>query len=286
MTMAATPATRTVHWAWRSVYFGWRIFAVAVILFFLGWLAYRGMAATSSFNWPRALEFLPRYYSGPLLTLEVSAVAAVGATVIGLAVALGRLAPWVVVRDMSGLYVHTLRNLPFIVVMLIFYFGLRKGVGLGEVTVLGYTFSAPFVWGSITLALYEASYMAEIIRAGILSIRPEQMEAARSMGMTYLQAMRYVVLPQAIIIIIPPSTGVFIGMVKESALLSIIGLAELTRTAVDLFAPVSRPHTFEFYLILAGFYLIIVVPLSFLSQWLETRLGGHSRIGEEAARGI
>ncbi|MEE9133569.1 MAG: amino acid ABC transporter permease, partial [Gemmatimonadota bacterium] len=201
-------------------------------------------------------------------------------------IALGRLAPWAVVRDLSGLYVHTIRNLPFIVVVLLFYFGLRKGVGLGEVTILGHTFSAPFVWGSIALALYMASYMAEIIRAGIQSIRPEQMEAARSMGMTYLQAMRYVVLPQAIIIIIPPSTGVFIGMVKESALLSIIGLAELTRTAIDLFAPVSRPHTFEFYLILAGYYLIIVVPLSFLSQWLEARIGGHSRIGEEAARGI
>jgi His/Glu/Gln/Arg/opine family amino acid ABC transporter permease subunit len=273
-------------WWGRSLYLSWRIFAVAAILFFLGWFAYRGMAATYNFNWPRALEFLWRYHSGLVMTLQVSAVAAVGATVIGLLIALGRLAPWAVVRDLSGLYVHTIRNLPFIVVVLLFYFGLRKGVGLGEVTILGHTFSAPFVWGSIALALYMASYMAEIIRAGIQSIRPEQMEAARSMGMTYLQAMRYVVLPQAIIIIIPPSTGVFIGMVKESALLSIIGLAELTRTAIDLFAPVSRPHTFEFYLILAGYYLIIVVPLSFLSQWLEARIGGHSRIGEEAARGI
>ena len=286
MTMAATPATRTVHWAWRSLYLGWRIFAVAAILFFLGWFAYRGMAANYNFNWPRALEFLPRYHSGLLITIEVSLVAAVGATVIGLIIALGRLAPWVVVRDMSGLYVHTLRNLPFIVVMLIFYFGLRKGIGLGEVTVLGHTFSTPFVWGSIALALYEASYMAEIIRAGILSIKPEQMEAARSMGMSYMQAMRYVILPQAITLIIPPSTGIFVGMVKESALLSIIGLHELTRTAVDLFAPVSRPHTFEFYLMLAGYYLIIVVPMSFLSQWLEARVGVHSRIGEEAARGI
>ncbi len=262
------------------------MFVVAVILFVLGWYAYQGIAASYEFQWDKALRFASRYHSGLVVTLEVSAVAAVGATLVGLVVALGRLSPWVVVRDLAGLYIHTIRNLPFIVVMLIFYFGLRKGVGLDSVTVFGHTFEAPFVWGSITLALYEASYMAEIIRAGIQSVRSEQMAAARSMGMTYLQAMRYVILPQAITVIIPPSTGIFIGMIKESALLSIIGLPELTRTAVDLFAPVRRPYTFEFYLILAGYYLMIVVPLSFLSQWLEGWLGGDSRLGEEAARGI
>ncbi len=283
--MSALGLQQDVWWG-RSLQLSWRVSALCAILFALGWFAYQGLADTYDFQWDKALRFAPRYHSGLLMTLKVSAVAAVGATVFGLLIALGRLSPWVLVRDLAGLYVHTIRNLPFIVVMLVFFFGLRKGVGLDSVTVFGHTFEAPFVWGSITLTLYEASYMAEIIRAGIQSVRSEQMEAARSMGMTYLQAMRYVILPQAITVIIPPSTGIFIGMVKESALLSIIGLPELTRTAVDLFAPVRRPYTFEFYLILAGYYLMICVPLSFLSQWLEGRLGTHSRIGEEAARGI
>jgi His/Glu/Gln/Arg/opine family amino acid ABC transporter permease subunit len=273
-------------WWGRSLQLCWRVSVLSVILIALGWFAYQGLAASYNFQWGKALRFAPRYHSGLMMTLQVSAVAAVGATVLGLLIALGRLSPWVLVRDLAGLYVHTIRNLPFIVVMLVFFFGLRKGVGLDSVTVLGHTFEAPFVWGAVTLTLYEASYMAEIIRAGIQSVRSEQMAAARSMGMSYLQAMRYVILPQAITVILPPSTGIFIGMVKESALLSIIGLPELTRTAVDLFAPVRRPYTFEFYLILAGYYLMICVPLSFLSQWLEGRLGTHSRIGEEAARGI
>ena len=273
-------------WWEHSLQLCWRVSVVAVILFVLGWFAYQGIADSYEFHWDKALRFASRYHSGLVMTLKVSAVAAVGATVLGLLIALGRLSPWVLVRDLAGLYIHTIRNLPFIVVVLVLFFGLRRGVGLDSVTVFGHTFEAPFVWGSIALALYEASYMAEISRAGIQSVRSEQMEAARSMGMTYLQAMRYVILPQAITVIIPPSTGIFIGMVKESALLSIIGLPELTRTAVDLFAPVRRPYTFEFYLMLAGYYLIIVVPLSFLSQWLEGRLGSESRLGEEAARGI
>ncbi|MEE9249863.1 MAG: amino acid ABC transporter permease [Alphaproteobacteria bacterium] len=280
------PAVAQRAWWYTPLQLCWRVSVVATILFALGWFAYQGLADSYNFQWDKAWKFVTRYHSGLVMTLEVSAVAAVGATVLGLLIALGRLSPWVLVRDLTGLYIHTIRNLPFIVVMLILFFGLRKVTGLNTVTVLGHTFEAPFVWGSIALALYEASYMAEIIRAGIQSVRSEQMEAARSMGMTYLQAMRYVVLPQAITVIIPPSTGIFIGMVKESALLSIIGLPELTRTAVDLFAPVRRPYTFEFYVFLAGYYLAIVVPLSFLSQWLEGRLGVHSKIGEEAARGI
>lgn len=266
---------------------------MCAIIFALGWFAYQGLAESYNFQWEKAWKFISRYHSGLLITLEVSAVAAVGATVLGLLIALSRLSPWVLLRDLAGLYVHTIRNLPFIVVMLIFFFGLRKGVGLDSVTVFGHVFEAPFVWGVIALTLYEASYMAEVIRAGIESIRSEQMEAARSMGMSYPQAMRYVILPQAISFIIPPSTSIFIGLVKESALLSIIGLPELTRTAVDLFAPVRRPYTFEFYVFLAGYYLSIVVPLSLLSQWLETHLGGDRKIGvedtkivEEAARGI
>lgn len=289
--MRPTALQRT--WWYSPLQLAWRLSVMFTIIFALGWFAYQGLAETYEFRWEKAWKFIGRYHSGLLMTLQVSLVAAVGATVLGLLIALSRLSPWVVVRDLAGLYVHTIRNLPFIVVMLIFFFGLRKGVDLNSITMFGYTFEAPFVWGAIALTLYEASYMAEVIRAGIESVRSTQMEAARSMGMSYPQAMRYVVLPQAVSVILPPSTSIFIGLVKESALLSIIGLPELTRTAVDLFAPVRRPYTFEFYVFLAGYYLSIVVPLSLLSQWLETHLRIDRKIGvedkkivEEAARGI
>lgn len=280
-------ATEITHSRGRNLlYLLWRWVSVSVILFVFGWLAYRGMSQNYTFEWGKALRFFPRFYDGLNLTLQVSLAGGLGATLLGLIVALGRLSPWAVIRDLAGTYVHTLRNLPFIVVMLIFFFGLRKGIALSSLTVFGHTFEAPFVWGSVALAFYESSYMAEIIRSGIQAVHVEQMEAARSLGMTYLQAMRYVILPQAFKVILPPSTGVFIGMVKESALLSIIGLPELTRAAVDVLDPLIRPYFFEIYLMLAGYYLAIVVPLSFLSQWLEGRLGSKSRLAEEAARGL
>lgn len=279
--------TTIESWGKRSLYHLWRTISVGAILFVLGWLGYRGMSTNYTFHWAEASGFLPYFFwNGLGLTLLVSLLGGVGATGLGLVVALGRLAPWGSVRDLAGTYVHGLRNIPFVVVMFIFFFGLRKGVLLDEVSLFGVTFSGPFVWGSIALATYYSSYMAEIIRSGIQSVHTEQTESARSLGMSYLQTMRYVILPQALKVIIPPSTSVLIGMVKDSALLSVIGVSELTRAAIDISDPLSRPYYFEFYLILAGYYLAIVVPMSFFSQWLEGRLGSASRLGEEAARGV
>jgi len=275
------------HRAKRIGYELWRVVSVAAILLGLGWLAYGGLADNYDFQWTEALEFIPYFLrNGLTMTLVIALIGGAGATTIGLLIALGRLAPWGPVRDLAGLYVHGLRNIPFVVVMFIFFFGLREGVMLGDIAVLGYELSGPFAWGVLALAVYYSSYMAEIIRSGIQSVPTEQTESARSLGLTYLQTMHKVILPQALKVIIPPSTSVLIGMIKDSALLSIIGVAELTRAAIDMADPLMRPYTFEFYIMLAGFYLAIVVPLSFASQWLEGRLGSATGLGEEAARGV
>jgi His/Glu/Gln/Arg/opine family amino acid ABC transporter permease subunit len=242
--------------------------------------AYWGLSRNYSFQWAEAIKFLPRFSEGLVVTLQISAAGALLALMVGLVVALGRLAPWGPLRDLAGIYVHTLRNLPFIVVLLLFYFGLRRAVGLGGFTLFGYEFSEPFVWGALTLGIYESSYLAEIFRAGIQSIHKEQIESARCLGLTYLQTMSYVVLPQAFRVILPPLTGVLIAMVKESALLYIISVPELTFKANLLVAPLRRPYFFEFYTILAAYYLVIVVPLSLFSQWLEGRLGRAADRGE------
>lgn len=275
------------HRAKRIGYELWRVVSVAAILLGLGWLAYGGLADNYDFQWAEALDFLPYFFwNGLTMTLVIALIGGAGATAIGLVIALGRLAPWGPVRDLAGLYVHGLRNIPFVVVMFIFFFGLREGVMLNDIAVMGYELSGPFGWGVMALAVYYSSYMAEIIRSGIQSVPIEQTESARSLGMTYLQTMHKVILPQALKVIIPPSTSVLIGMIKDSALLSIIGVAELTRAAIDMADPLMRPYTFEFYIMLAGFYLAIVVPLSFASQWLEGRLGSATGLGEEAARGV
>jgi polar amino acid transport system permease protein len=245
-------------------------------------LVFRGLGANYTFHWAEALRFLPRFNQGLWVTLELSVLGATLAIVLGILIALLRLSTWGPVRDLAGIYVHTFRNLPFLVVALLFYFGLGQAIRLQPFEVFGQRVVPQFIWGLIALGVYESSYLGETIRAGIQSIHKEQVEAARSLGMTYLQTMRYVVLPQAFRVILPPMTSTLIALVKESSLLYLISVPELTNAARQLAIPLRRPYVFEFYTILAGYYLAIVVPLSLLSQWLEGRLGA-SRGAKEAA---
>lgn len=253
-----------------------------LILLGLLYLVFRGLGMNYTFQWAKALRYLPRFNEGLIVTLELSIFGGLLAVALGLVIALLRLSPWGPVRDWAGIYVHTFRNLPFLVVVLLFYFGLGQAIPLRPFEFLGQTFPPQFVWGLIALGVYESSYLGETFRAGIQSVHKEQVEAARSLGMTYVQAMRYVVLPQAFRVILPPMTSTLIALVKESSLLYLISVPELTNAARQLAIPLRRPYVFEFYTILAGYYLAIVVPLSLLSQWLEGRLGA-SRALKEAA---
>ena len=266
----------------ESLYSFFRYLLLVTVLFGAGSVIYGGLSSSYTFHWAEALEFLPRFNEGLWVTLQVAGLAALLAIVLGLTAALGRLSKWQILRDLTGVYVHSLRNLPFIVVVLIFFFGLRHAVDIHQVVIFGHTFRAPFIWGVIALGIYESSYMAEIFRAGILSVHKTQVESARSLGMTYAQSMRYVIVPQATKAIIPPMTGTLIALVKESALLSLISLPEVTHAARQLILPFRRPYFFEFYAILAAYYLAIVVPLSLFSQWIESRTGIRLR---EVTRG-
>ncbi len=243
-------------------------------------LIFRGLGSNYTFHWAEALQFLPRFNQGLWVTLQISFFGALLAVALGLVVALLRLSPWGPVRDLGGLYVHTFRNLPFLVVMLLFYFGLGQAIRLPTLELFGQTFPPQFLWGMLSLGVYESSYLGETFRAGILAIHKEQVESARSLGMNYLQVMRHVVLPQALRVVLPPMTSTLIALVKESSLLFLIQVPELTNAARQLAIPLRRPYVFEFYTILAGYYLAIVVPLSLLSNWLESRLGAGRALRE------
>ena len=232
-----------------------------------------GLGANYSFEWDKALRFLSWYNRGLVVTLELFVSSAILSVVLGLVVALMRLSRWGVVRDLAGLYVHTFRNLPALVVLLLFFFGLGQAIDMPSVTLFGKTFSNIFLWGMIAFGVYESSYLGETFRAGIQSVHVTQVEAAQSLGMNYVQLMRYVVLPQAFRVILPPLTSTMVALVKETALIYLVrGIGDLTDQTRQLAIP-SRPYIFEFYTILVCYYLAIVVPLSTLSQWLESRLG-------------
>lgn len=252
-----------------------RAILISVLVVGLVGALYWVLSQTYIFRWSLALSQLPQFNKGLLLTLQSSGMGMVLGLVLGLIVALMRLSPFALFRDMGTLYVHTLRNVPFLVFVIFMYFGVARAlVPRGtNVMLFGWDIDDRLFWGSLALGLFEASFISEIFRAGIQSIHKTQMEAARSMGMSYFQAMRYVVLPQAFRVIIPPMTGELIALIKESALLLVISLPELTLTAKQLSS--QRPLQFEFYSILAAYYLAITVPLSVISHIFERKFNVH-----------
>ncbi len=268
----------------RYLRYGWRFFSATALLVLILWLVYISLEQTYIFHWNQALRSLHNYNQGLKITLSISLISMFVSLGLGIIIAMGRLSRWTIVRDLSGVFVHSLRNLPFIVVVLLFYFGLRQAFPIDRlfspwrrVEIWGVPiFDGRFIWGVLALSIFEASFIAEIFRGGIQAIHKEQGEAARSLGMSYFQSMRYVILPQAFRVIIPPLTNELVALVKESSLLFIISLEELTQTA-RLQYSTGRPFVFEYYTILAAYYLMLTIPLSILSHFLERRLAVGDR---------
>jgi len=255
---------RPGSWVYRAV-------IIAVFLYVMGWAILFQLEKSYSFNWGLMLKFLPMFNVGLLLTVKASLFAMVVGTVFGLFIALARLSPFTQLRDLGTLYVHTFRNMPFYVFILIVYFGFGRAIDVRPMLDLfGNFVDERLFWGVTALAIFEAAYISEIFRAGILSVHDTQREAARSMGMSTTQSMRYVILPQAIRNMIPALTGELISLIKESALLFVISLSELTLVARQLAA--HEGSTLEFYTVLAVYYLMLTIPLAGASHLLEGKL--------------
>ena len=187
------------------------------------------VSPTSFFNF----SFLPKYTiyfaQGILYTLLLSIVAVALAVLPALGLALMRLSKNKVLKTLSGAYIALFRSTPLLVQLALIYYGLFgvAGIQLPSIYVLGYINLAQFVPGAVALALNSAAYVAEIFRGGILAVDKGQMEAARSLGLTQWQGMKFVVLPQAIKNILPALANEVITMVKESSICSTYGMMEL-----------------------------------------------------------
>ncbi|MGN7470881.1 amino acid ABC transporter permease [Brevibacillus sp. SAFN-007a] len=196
-------------------------------------------------------------------TVQASLLALVGSLALGTLLAIFRISPIRLLNWIGTAYVEFVRNIPLILVVFLFFVGL-PAIGI----VL-----APFVAGTLGLTVYTAAFIAETIRAGIQAIPKGQMEAARSSGLTYNQAMRYIILPQAIKVVIPPMGNQFINLVKNSSVLGVIAGLDLMYfgdlVSADTFV------TFDVYIFVAVFYLILTLPLSMLVGYLERRLAGN-----------
>ena len=210
------------------------------------------------------IGFLGAWKLGPLLwgtwtTLWLSAVSSVLALIIGLVTGLARVAKNYTINRLALIYVEFIRGTPLLVQIFIAYF------------FVGTVFNVSRnVAGIGALSLFAGAYVAEIVRAGIQSISKGQMEAARSLGMTVPQAMMDVILPQAFKRILPPLSGTFISLIKDSSLVSVIAITDLTKSGREIIT--STFATFEVWLVVAALYLVITSVLSQLVFYMERRL--------------
>ncbi|KIC14959.1 amino acid ABC transporter permease [Leisingera sp. ANG-Vp] len=248
------------------------------LIFLLPLLALTGCSSSSTWGWyvinpmtPSGWVNVKFLISGMGDTILISVIAAAISIGLGLIVALPGLAKSRGWRMVNRIYVEFIRSIPLLPMLFWVFFGLPiifREMGMNVPI-------DPF-WGAIiTLALSDSAFTAEIYRAGIQSIAKGQTEAAQTIGLNYLQTMRYVILPQAIRRILPPLANQFIYIVKMSAFASVIGMQELTRRANELVVSEYRP--LEIYTLLILEYLVLVLIISAGVRWLERRMGSDER---------
>jgi polar amino acid transport system permease protein len=249
------------------------VLAVAQYLVVAGglvWLVYRGGAAMNyTWQWERIVPYLVKIAPdglhlgslsrGVLETLRISAIAALMAATIGLVLAVGKLSPSWSARTFAAGFVGLIRNTPLIVQISMFYFVLAPIFGINR-----------FWTGVTSLAFFESAFIAEIIRTGILAIPVGQWEAGAALGLSRSSTYRLVVLPQAARIMLPPLTSAGISLLKNSSIVSVIALFELTTAGRDAISDTYM--SFEIWLTVAAIYLVLTLLLSALAQTLERRL--------------
>nr|WP_320012597.1 amino acid ABC transporter permease [uncultured Desulfobulbus sp.] len=224
---------------------------------------------------------------GLFTTLRLSLWAAVFALPLGLLLALARIGRLLYGRLISLTAIELLRNLPPLVLIFLFYFFLAdqlipvlqldaraQAASPLMQEIIGLLFAAPhqlsaFLAALITLAVFESAYIAEIIRAGIQSIDRSQWEAATALGLTRAQCLRHVILPQAFARIMPPLAGQMISLIKDSAIVSVISIEELTYQGTQLMA--STYMTIEVWLTVAALYFVLTFPCSWSVSRMERR---------------
>jgi polar amino acid transport system permease protein len=217
----------------------------------------------------------PRIIHGLLLTVSIAVISQVVGVALGVLGALGRISRTLPIRWLANVYVWVFRGTPLLVQIMILYLGLlQTNIFRWDDIVIGsFVIAAPVQAGIFALGVNEGAYMTEIVRAGIISIDPGQMEASRSLGMTYVKAMRRIILPQAARVIVPPLGNEFNNMLKTTSLLTIISVQELFVTFQQLNGngPTSF-HPFELFLACALWFLLLTTIWSVIQAYIERRL--------------
>ncbi|MGH2378004.1 MAG: amino acid ABC transporter permease [Candidatus Limnocylindria bacterium] len=212
------------------------------------------------------LEFPDMFLGGLWLTIQVAFWGLIGSLLLGIVIALMRISPIAPLRWIGVGYVEFFRNTPLLVQLFFFFFGLPfLGIRISEDV-----FVTIFYEAIMAMSLYHGAYMAEVIRGGLLGVDRGQVEAARSLGLSYVQMLRFVQVPQAVRAVIPPLGNIGIALVKNTSLAATIGLAELLHNTEIVESRTFR--AFEAYTAAAMLYLVLTIPLGIGVNFLERRL--------------
>lgn len=272
------------------------------------WLAYRiNIEVDYKWNWSVIPQYLIRFdpeksrwvwgliMQGVFTTLRLSIWATILAMIFGTIMGLLRVSRGLFNRLISWSYVELIRNIPILVWIFIFYYFISDQImpflGLDELVrskfgnirnLLTFLLASParlpsFLSGLLALAIYEGAYITEIIRAGIQSIEKGQWEASSALGFTRWQQMRHVIFPQAIQRVLPPLAGQFISTIKDSAIVSVISIQELTFQGMELMSATFL--TFEVWIIIMVLYLLLCLTCSLLVERFEIYMK-RGQVGE------
>ncbi|MFV2053284.1 amino acid ABC transporter permease [Aliiroseovarius sp. YM-037] len=272
---------------------------LAVVIGFFGYIWYTIDGTLNyKWRWGQIPNYILRWHTGReewfanlLLqglsaTIRISIYASILALIFGTILGIARCSANLTIRMLARTYLEFLRNIPPVVIVFIFFFFLSQQLidalnlevwartiarqedkGVWEFFFGDMRRFPSLISGVIVLALFESAFVGEIVRAGIQSISKGQREAARSIGMSRLQEMRYIVLPQAMKKVVPPLANQFISLIKDSSIISLISVQELTYKTVELVA--STRLIFEAWITTAAFYFVLCFGLSMLFRRLE-----------------
>jgi polar amino acid transport system permease protein len=277
----------------------WIVFAL--VLVGVAYVVYRVESVLHyNWEWHRVLDFVVRYdeeagrwvpnllLQGLFTTFRLAFWAMIAASVIGVVMGICRTSDKLFARLISRLYVELIRNIPPVVFIFVFYFfisgqitpllgidALVRNASPTTTSVIEWLFSPiglfdNFFSGLICLAMFEGAYITEIVRAGIQSVEKGQWEAARAIGLSRFGIQRDIILPQAVRKTLPPLAGQFITLIKDSAIVSLISIQELTFLAIEVAATTTK--VFETWITVGGLYFIICFSLAVLFARLEKRL--------------
>ena len=246
------------------------VLASLLLLGLLGWLLVGGVSQMDyQWRWGRVGKFFLQqrqgeWHAGVLakglwVTLKLSLAAGALALLFGLAAAAARLLPLPSLRALASAYVQFMRCTPLLVQLYLLYFMFGSVLGWDR-----------FTAGMMALALFEGAFAAEIFRAGYLAVPQAQVDAARALGLPALRCWRFVILPQALPLALPPLANLFVSLIKHTSIVTIIAVADLTDAARNAVA--DSFLAFEIWLCVGGLYVALCLPLALLVRRWEERL--------------